>query len=95
METGVPQGSKLGPLLFLIFYNDLPFSLTCEVDAYADDSTLTSTGKTIEDISEGLSLNFEKVCNWMNQNRLKLNTDKTHILTVGTNQKLNTLSSGV
>ena len=73
METGVPQGSKLGPLLFLIFYNDLPFSLTCEVDAYADDSTLTSTGKTIEDISEGLILNFEKVCNWMNQNRLKLN----------------------
>ena len=90
-DIGVPQGSNLGPLFFLIFFNDLPESLGCEVDSYADDTTLTKTEKTVEEIGNQLTENCRGVSTWMRANRLKLNPEKTHILTVGTQERLNTL----
>ena len=95
VDAGVPQGSNLGPLFFLIFYNDLPHALSCNVEAYADDSTLSATGNTEEEISEILTLNCEAVSLWMHQNKLKLNKDKTHILTVGTDQRLRQANSAI
>ena len=86
---GVPQGSILGPLFFSIYFNDLPDSLLCDVDNYADDTTLTATGKTLEEISEKLSRSCDALSNWMRSNQLKLNPEKTHILTMGTQERLN------
>ena len=90
-DVGVPQGSNLGPLFFLIFYNDLPYSLDCEVDVFADDSTLTATADNVEEIGTKLTVEGDKVSQWMLSNKLKLNADKTHLLTVGTQQRLLTL----
>ena len=87
-DVGVPQGSSLGPLFFLLFVNDLPFILSCDMDQYADDSTLTATGRTTGDINEKLDTNCAVVSNWMAENRLQLNADKTHILTLGTKERL-------
>ena len=94
-EVGVPQGSNLGPLFFLIFFNDLLFSLECDADSYADDTTLTAAGHTLDSIGEQLTESCATVTEWMKANKLKLNPDKTHILVMGTEQKLRNLTSSV
>ena len=87
-EVGVPQGSNLGPLFFLIFVNDLPFILDCELEQYADDSTLSVTDPNITIINQRLTRSCESVSKWMGSNQLKLNPDKTHVLTLGTDRRL-------
>ena len=89
VQVGVPQGSILGPLLFLIFYNDLPFIVNhCSIDAYADDSTMTVSAKSVADIGTHLTEDCKLVADWVAGNRLQLNADKTHLLTVGTEARL-------
>ena len=88
VDIGVPQGSILGPLLFLIFSNDLPFLLSCSLDQYADDCTLTSVKNSVGEINMELNRDCGVVSNWMQKNHLCLNVEKTHIMLCGTSQKL-------
>ena len=89
-ETGVPQGSNLGPLFFMVFFNDLMYKLNC-ADNYADDTTLTEVSSSLDELEQKLTESCDKVTVWMRSNQLKLNASKTHILTIGTSQKLRTL----
>ena len=92
-KVGVPQGSNLGPLFFLIFFNDLSEVLENSMDNYADDTTLTASGSSIYEIETKLTSDCSAVSNWMLQNKLKLNPDKTHATTLSTEHRLRHLAS--
>ena len=90
-NMGVPQGSNLGPLFFLIFFNDLPTYLTENFDCFADDSTLGATSKNINEIGAKLSQDCEELSKWMQGNAFKLNASKTKFLVMGTARRLNNM----
>ena len=92
---GVPQGSILGPLIFLIFVNDLAYHLTCPLEQYADDTTLSASSSNVEEVSSILSENCTTVSSWMCQNKLKLNPDKTHVLMLGTQRRISNIVQGL
>ena len=79
----------LGPLLFIVFMNDMPMSTRtiCNVDMYADDSTISACGKNVEEIELKLNNDLQGISNWCDENRMVVNVEKTKIKIVTTRQK--------
>ena len=93
---GVPQGTILGPLLFLIYINDLPNCLSFSVPRmYANDTHITYAGSDLHLIQSSLSHDLEKLSKWLVCNRLTLNTTKTEFMLIGSRQRLSTLSDAL
>ena len=83
LEHGVPQGSILGPLLFIIFINDLP-NIFADVHfiLYADDANIIITGTTIKELENKINALIPKLTSWVGVNSLKLNTTKTKYMVI-------------
>ena len=64
LNCGVLQGSILRPLIFLIYVNDMPQSVNCDLRLYADDTCLGFTDKNIKTIENNLNKNFNSLCDW-------------------------------
>lgn len=75
ITSGVPQGSNLGPLLYLLYMDDLLKSLTCPALAYADDLKIYSVILTPAD-ADLIQANVDMIFKWCNDNKLKLNIGK-------------------
>ncbi|XP_046743250.1 uncharacterized protein LOC124409579 [Diprion similis] len=88
-KFGVPQGSVLGPLLFILYINDLARQLEfCQCKMFADDTVIFISGTNTEEIEQKLNHDLERVVKWMNSNSLKLNTTKTKSMIIHDPRKL-------
>ena len=87
LNRSVPQGSILGPLLFLIFINDMPLATDLDCFLYADDNTALTSGSEIEVVGPFVNRELSKIGEWLRANELAVNASKTKII-IFSNKKI-------
>ena len=95
---GVPQGSILGPLLFVLFIKDLPLHVSsANTDLYADDTTLTCSVNWMDIDRRQISLNaaVSETVHWATANKFPLNEKKTKVLTICGKSLSNRIPNGI
>ena len=93
LSCGVPQGSILGPLLFLLYANVIPQAVSHELLLYADDTCLICMRKDIKMIEDELNKDFNSLCKWLIDNKLSIHfgEQKTKSILFGTTKRLKNL----
>ena len=86
---GVPQGSTLGPLLFLLYINDLHLAMKKSVAShFADDTCISFSAKKIKSLETVLNYDLKIVADWLKANRLSLNVDKSKLIIFKSKRKI-------
>ena len=87
LNIGVPQGSVLGPLLFLLYINDLPNFTNFNVKLFADDTFLSLESKNYKDLQKNVNEEMKNVSKWLTINKLTLNVSKTKYMVISNKKK--------
>ena len=80
ISKGVPQGSILGPILFLVYINDIKNCTSLMTLLFADDSNFLISGKDLNEIIEILNIELKNICDWFRCNEMSLNPTKTKFM---------------
>ena len=87
IKKGVPQGSILGPYLFLVYINDLTSCTSLFAILFADDTSFLISGKNLNEIIKTLNIELQKVCEWFRANELSLHAGKTKFMIFTNNEE--------
>jgi len=81
VKRGVPQGLILGPLLFILYINDLPKAIMQKATPiiFADDTSIVIARQDAKELQDDLTLTFNQISEWFKQNSLSLNINKTYL----------------
>ena len=88
VSCGVPQGSLLGPVLYLCYSNDMVMAVKNKLLLYADDSVIIASDKDPSVVAHNLSLDLNSSNNWLINNDLSLHVGKTELILFGSRKKL-------
>ena len=82
VTSGVPQGSVLGPILFLLYINDLPDRIKCQIRLYADDVVIYTEVMGNTNFNSSLQANLDELSRWCNDWKMAINVDKCAIMRI-------------
>ena len=94
IRCGVPQGSNLGPILLLLYINELPNCLeSSQANVFADDTNIACAGSHPKKIEINLKNDLKNVNNWLKWNKLTLDDTKTEYIIIGSGHRLTTFEN--
>ena len=88
IEAGVPQGSVLGPILYLLYTRDIPENNEVTIATFADDTAIMAVGNDIQETAKRLQTAINQISGWTKKWRIKLNENKS-VHTNFTNRRMN------